>query len=224
MLRVQEYVNITDYSGMGNEVLLQEARDLRDSIDHPKLTKRHYVAATLLTTIGPGSTLAALVGYSDYLIHLKELADSKATEPLSVRKDYTGKLRGVFENWRNLGDYFDNPNNRGFKNNLMWTLGTFIVTSIAFFPLFLRWQRQRRAEESAIKLSHVERILEERGYERSVATYSSYTPSWMQEEAEKSGKKLTYTPSQKPGITPKESFTKKLEEEQTAPVAAAIGA
>ncbi len=151
-------------------MLLQEANDLRDSIDKPQLTARHHLSAWVLSMLGPGTTLAAIVGYVNFLIHIKD----KDTRGGNLGISYARKLRGLFDNWRNLGDYLEQ--NKGFAQNLAWTVGSFVASTVASFPFFLRWQRQRRAEESAVKLSHVERVLEERGFERSVRVYSNYVP------------------------------------------------
>lgn len=232
--RVKEYVDITKYSELDNETLLQEARDLREFIDRPRLSKRHYLSATLLSVVGPGSTLAAIVGYTDYLFHMHDTPGSKSTEPLKARKDYTEKLRGLLVNWKNRGEYLNDPNNRGFRNNLVWTLTTFVVATIATFPLFLKWQRRSRAHESAVKLGQVERVLEERGFERSVTNYSHYTHSWATEREKQARKEGTFAPveDQKKQMAKQETTDKAsnhfrekaLEEAQKREVPAILGA
>ena len=149
---------------MHNDELLREADKLRELIDHPVLTKRNYIAATVFSMLGPGSTMAAIFGYGDYIYNIKDAGKYASGQP----KNYSSKLNEALSSWRNFDKFSKDPKNKGFMQNALITIGTFLVASVTSLPYFLSHQRNQRAEASAVKLSHIERVLEERGYEREV--------------------------------------------------------
>lgn len=157
MLSVVNFKDIRGYSQLSDQKLFGVAQNLRDELENPKLTFKDYLNTFLIATIGPGSTIAAILGYFRY--HRNEYA---------MKKPFGRHLNDGFdalkdEGIRGFSNYM-NENGR-FRENLNVTVSTFAISSILSAPLILSIQKREKAENVAIKLSHAERILRERGYE-----------------------------------------------------------
>jgi hypothetical protein len=141
------------------EDLFEEAKKKREGMENPKMTARDHWNSFLISAIGPGSTLAAAVGYFLYYSS-------------GMKKPIGRHITNVYKKWREGGSeaakaYLNK--NQDFGRNMRATMLTFVITTIVSMPLinWLRKPKRIKAENDAIKLTHIERVLKEKGYEIS---------------------------------------------------------
>lgn len=147
-------IDISQYEGLTDEKLMAEAKRLRYEIQHPRLGLGDHLSNLFFSTVGIGTTVATPVA----VIHNVIKQDKK-------EKGLSKQLRGLWEGFSDkekLGKFKEK--NPVFMDNLRWTVSSFALGAAIAAPIIYSYQKKERAEDNATKLSHAERILEERGY------------------------------------------------------------